>query len=82
MNVRSKAFRTQSGNMEPTYCASSILDQLIYRNNENAKKVVLDDFITKFGWENIWRIEGACLPELLAMLRNTCFFQTIGLDGT
>lgn len=47
-------------------------------NNDNAKKTVINEFLTKFGWESIdiGGIEGSRLLEPMAMLWITHFFQT------
>jgi 8-hydroxy-5-deazaflavin:NADPH oxidoreductase len=47
-------------------------------NNDEAKKTVIDDILTKFGWEtiNIGGIEGARLLEPLALLWITHYFRT------
>jgi len=47
-------------------------------NNDNAKKTVINEFLTKFGWESIdiGGIEGSRLLEPMAMLWITHYFQT------
>jgi 8-hydroxy-5-deazaflavin:NADPH oxidoreductase len=47
-------------------------------NNDDAKKTVIDDILTKFGWEtiDIGGIEGARLLEPLALLWITHYFRT------
>jgi predicted dinucleotide-binding enzyme len=47
-------------------------------NNDNAKKTVVNEFLTKFGWESIdiGGIEGSRLLEPMAMLWITHYFQT------
>jgi len=47
-------------------------------NNDEAKKTVIDDILTKFGWEtiDIGGIEGARLLEPLALLWITHYFRT------
>lgn len=47
-------------------------------NNDNAKKTVINEFLTKFGWESIdiGGIEGSRLLEPMAMLWITRYFQT------
>ena len=47
-------------------------------NDDEAKKVVTDNFLAKFGWEtiDIGGIEGARLLEPLAMLWITYYFKT------
>ena len=44
---------------------------------DEAKKTVIDDFLTKLGWETIdtGRIEGARLLEPLALLWITHYFR-------
>jgi predicted dinucleotide-binding enzyme len=47
-------------------------------NNDESKKTVIDDILTKFGWEtiDIGGIEGARLLEPLALLWITHYFRT------
>jgi predicted dinucleotide-binding enzyme len=47
-------------------------------NNDNAKKTVINEFLTKFGWESIdiGGIEGSRLLEPMAMLWISHYFQT------
>jgi 8-hydroxy-5-deazaflavin:NADPH oxidoreductase len=47
-------------------------------NNDNAKKTVINEFLTKLGWESIdiGGIEGSRLLEPMAMLWITHYFQT------
>ena len=47
-------------------------------NNDKAKKTVINEFLTKFGWESIdiGGIEGSRLLEPMAMLWITHYFQT------
>ena len=47
-------------------------------NNDKAKKTVISEFLTKFGWESIdiGGIEGSRLLEPMAMLWITHYFQT------
>jgi predicted dinucleotide-binding enzyme len=47
-------------------------------NNDEAKKAVIDDILTKFGWEtiDIGGIEGARLLEPIALLWITHYFRT------
>jgi 8-hydroxy-5-deazaflavin:NADPH oxidoreductase len=47
-------------------------------NNDNAKKTVVNEFLTRFGWESIdiGGIEGSRLLEPMAMLWITHYFQT------
>ena len=48
-------------------------------NDEQAKKIVTDDILARFGWEetiDIGGIEGARLLEPLAMLWITYYFRT------
>jgi len=47
-------------------------------NDDKAKKAVIDDVLTKFGWETIdtGGIEGARLLESLALLWITHYFRT------
>ena len=47
-------------------------------NNDYAKKTVINEFLTKFGWESIdiGGIEGSRLLEPMAMLWITHYFQT------
>ncbi|MGA9149416.1 MAG: NAD(P)-binding domain-containing protein [Candidatus Nitrosopolaris sp.] len=47
-------------------------------NNDEAKKTVIDDILTKFGWEtiDIGGIEGARLLEPLALIWITHYFRT------
>lgn len=47
-------------------------------NNDEAKKTVIDDILTKFGWEtiDIGGIEGARILEPLALLWITHYFRT------
>jgi predicted dinucleotide-binding enzyme len=47
-------------------------------NNDNAKKTVVNEFLTRFGWESIdiGGIEGSRLLEPMAMLWIAHYFQT------
>ena len=47
-------------------------------NDEKAKKMVIDNILTPFGWESIdiGGLEGARLLEALAMLWITHYFKT------
>jgi predicted dinucleotide-binding enzyme len=47
-------------------------------NNDKAKKTVINEFLTKFGWESIdiGGIEGSRLLEPMAMLWISHYFQT------
>jgi predicted dinucleotide-binding enzyme len=47
-------------------------------NDDDAKKIVVDNILTKFGWEtiDIGGIEGARLLEPLALLCITHYFRT------
>jgi hypothetical protein len=51
---------------------------LICGNDDEAKKVVTDNILAKFGWEtiDIGGIEGARVLEPLAMLWITYYFKT------
>ena len=54
------------------------VSMFICGNNNEAKKAVIDDILTKFGWEiiDIGGIEGARLLEPLALLWITHYFRT------
>ncbi len=74
-----KAFNTV-GNphmVHPNFPKCGPPTMFICGNDENAKRIVTDDILSKFGWEtiDIGGIEGSRLLEPLAMLWITCYFQ-------
>lgn len=79
-----KAFNTVGNQLmvHPTFQHCGPPTMFICGNNENAKRVVTDDVLTKFGWEtmDMGGIEGARLLEPLAMLWITCYLQTNSAD--
>ena len=66
--------------MHPDFPNGGPPTMFICGNDEQAKKTVIDNILTKFGWDetiDIGGIEGARLLEPLALLWITHYFRTV-----